>query len=44
MFWDTAFVASMAYNGTYLIPDLAICMVLAVPLHKPVMRVLTTGR
>ena len=40
MFWDTAFWPSLVYNGTYLIPDTLICMVLAAFIAKPVMRIL----
>ena len=40
MFWDTAFWPSLVYNGTYLIPDTLVCMVLAVFIAKPVMRIL----
>ena len=40
MFWDTAPWASLVYNGTYLIPDTVICMILAVFVAKPVMKVL----
>jgi thiamine transporter len=41
MFWGTdSLWASLVYNGTYLIPDTIICMVLAVFIAKPVMRVL----
>lgn len=40
MFWDTAFWASAAYNGAYLGPEILICLILAVPLRKPVMRIL----
>ncbi|MBQ6950807.1 MAG: energy-coupled thiamine transporter ThiT [Clostridia bacterium] len=40
MFWDTALWPSLVYNGTYLIPDTIICMVLAVFIAKPVMKVL----
>jgi len=40
MFWDTALWPSLVYNGTYLIPDTLICMVLAVFIAKPVMRIL----
>lgn len=29
MFWDTAPLASLVYNGTYLVPDTLICMLLA---------------
>lgn len=40
MFWDTAPWASLVYNGTYLIPDTLICILLAVLIAKPVMKVL----
>lgn len=40
MFWETDLWPSLVYNGTYLIPDTIICMVLAVFIAKPVMRVL----
>ncbi len=40
MFWDTAPWASLVYNGTYLIPDTLICIVLAILIAKPVMKVL----
>ena len=40
MFWDTAFWASLVYNGTYLIPDTLICIVLALLVAKPVMKIL----
>ena len=40
LYWDTAPWASLVYNGTYLIPDTIICMVLAVFIAKPVMKVL----
>ena len=40
MFWDTAFWASLVYNGTYLIPDTLICIVLALAVAKPVMKIL----
>ena len=40
MFWETAPWASLVYNGTYLIPDLAICMVLAAAIAKPVMKIM----
>ena len=42
MFWDTAFWASLVYNGTYLIPDTLICIVLALIVAKPVMKILQT--
>ena len=35
MFWDTAFWPSLVYNGTYLIPDTLICMVLATFIASP---------
>ena len=38
MFWDTAPWASLVYNGTYLIPEIIICMVLAFLIAKPVMK------
>ncbi len=40
MFWETAPWASLVYNGTYLIPDLAICLILAVAIAKPVMKIM----
>lgn len=40
MFWDTALWPSLVYNGTYLIPDSAICILLAIPVAKPVMKVI----
>ena len=40
VFWDTALWPSLVYNGTYLIPETVICMVLAVFIAKPVMRIL----
>ena len=40
MFWDSAFWPSLVYTGTYLIPDTLICMVLAVLIAKPIMRIL----
>ncbi len=40
MFWDTAPWASLVYNGTYLIPDTLICIILAVLIAKPVLKVL----
>ena len=43
MFWDTAPWASLVYNGTYLIPEVVICMVLAAAIAKPVMRIMKTG-
>ncbi len=40
MFWDIAFWPSLVYNGTYLIPDTLICIVLALLVAKPVMKIL----
>ena len=40
MFWETAPWASLVYNGTYLIPEVIICILLSVPLAKPVMRIM----
>lgn len=40
MFWDTSFWPSLVYNGTYLIPDTLICIVLALLVAKPVMKIL----
>lgn len=40
MFWGSDLWPSLVYNGTYLIPDTIICMVLAVFIAKPVMKVL----
>ena len=42
MFWETAWWASVVYNGVYLIPDTLLCVALAVPLHKPVLKILGT--
>ncbi len=38
VFWDTAFLPSLVYNCTYLIPEFIVCCVLAIPLFKPVMQ------
>lgn len=43
MFWDTAPWASLVYNGTYLIPEVIICMILATAIAKPVMRIMKAG-
>lgn len=40
MFWETAPWASLVYNGTYLIPDTLICIILAILIAKPVMKVM----
>lgn len=39
-YWDTAPWASLVYNGTYLIPDTAICIVLAVFVGKRIMKMM----
>ncbi len=38
LFWDTAPLASLIYNGTYLIPDTLICMLLALAVAPRLMR------
>lgn len=43
MFWDTAPWASLVYNGTYLIPEVVICIVLAVFVAKPVMKIMKSA-
>ncbi len=43
-FWNTAPWASLVYNGTYLIPETVICMLLAVLTGERVMKVMRTGR
>ena len=40
MFWDTALWPSLVYNGTYLIPDTLICILLSFFIAKPVMKIL----
>lgn len=42
VFWDTALWPSLIYNGTYLIPETAICILLSVFIAKPVMKILKT--
>ena len=37
-FWQSAPWASLVYNGTYLIPETIICILLALLIAKPVMR------
>lgn len=32
--------ASVVYNGSYMLPDLVICLLLAIPVHKPVFRIM----
>ena len=39
-FWDTAFWPSLVYNGTYLIPDTLICMIIAIPLAERLMKIM----
>lgn len=39
-FWETAPWASLVYNGTYLIPDTAICILLAVPAAPRILKVM----
>ena len=38
LFWDTAPLASLIYNGTYLIPDTLICILLAVLIAPRLLR------
>ena len=38
LFWDTAPWASLVYNGTYLIPDTLICMLLALAVAPRLLR------
>ena len=40
IYWDTAPWASLVYNGTYLIPDTLICIVLAVFVGKRIMKMM----
>ena len=42
MFWGSALWPSLVYNGTYLIPDTLICIVLAFLIAKPVMKAMKT--
>ncbi len=44
VFWETAPWASLVYNGTYLIPDTAICLVLAVLIGNRMMKTMKAGR
>lgn len=39
-FWDTAPWASLVYNGTYLVPETVICILLAIPVAPRVMRIM----
>jgi len=43
-FWETAPWASLVYNGTYLIPDTLICLILAVLIGKRLMKVMRNGQ
>lgn len=40
LYWDSAPWASLVYNGTYLIPDTLICIMLAVFVGKRVMKIM----
>ena len=40
VYWDTAPWASLVYNGTYLIPDTLICIVVAIFVGKRVMKIM----
>lgn len=40
LYWDTAPWASLVYNGTYLIPDTLICIVVAIFVGKRVMKIM----
>ncbi len=42
LFWDTAPWASFVYNISYLGPDTVICILLAIFIAKPVMRIMKT--
>ena len=42
-FWNTAFFASVVYNGAYLLPDIAICMLIAVPAAPVIIRMMRSG-
>lgn len=39
-FWETAPWASLVYNGTYLVPETVICILLAIPVAPRVMRIM----
>ena len=43
-FWETAPWASLVYNGTYLVPDTLICMVLAFVIGERLLKLMKTGR
>ena len=40
IYWDTAPWASLVYNGTYLIPDTIICIVIAIFVGKRIMKMM----
>ena len=40
LFWNTELWASFVYNVSYIGPDLAICLILAVAISKPVMNIM----
>lgn len=40
LYWDTAPLASLIYNGTYLVPDTLICILLAIPVAPRVMKLM----
>lgn len=39
-FWDTAVIPSIIYNGTYLIPDTIICILIAIPLYPRLLKLM----
>jgi thiamine transporter ThiT len=43
MEFSSPVVYSMVYNGVYLIPETVICLLLALLVAKPVMRIMKTG-
>lgn len=43
LYWDTAPWASLVYNGTYLVPDTLICILLAIPVAPRVMALMKKG-
>lgn len=40
LYWETAPWASLVYNGTYLIPDTIICILIAIPVGKRIMKLM----
>lgn len=42
VFWNTELWPSLVYNGAYLIPDTAVCILLAAVIARPVMKILKT--